>query len=177
MSPYGYGADARLTREGLQDPAKALQQGERAAARQRQQEAVRQAARAFADLRQFPRPGPITDAKRSGKLAISAPWERETLTFAEKTRGSIAGFGAVDKFWETSTGEYRIAGAKLRNAVRAKVREWLDAGLTDEEIADKLRASPENALDVTAETFSAFIGLGGQVHTIVSPDIRRRFGL
>lgn len=124
-----------------------------------QAQSLKVGSRAFADGRQFPRATAFTASAR--KYGVF-PWQRESLTDRERRGGSIFGYGFVDKPWETSQGEVRQIGAIVRNNVRAEVRERMDRGETDAQIASWLS------------------GLGGSVPVVGDPvaaDIRRRFGL
>lgn len=130
---------------------------------------TRETARAFADARQFPRD---TYASFQARQHGFPPWERETLTFAERKAGSLFGKGFADNPLSESPGEKRVRIAKARNAVRMLVRQRMDEGSTDEQIAQELAAFQG------ASTITAFGGTFDLSDAFEVPaDIRRRFGV
>lgn len=124
------------------------------------------AARAYADLRQFPRDSVAT---RYARKVGFPPWERESLTYSEKRGGSVLGFGLVDNPLDTSPGEARAGFAVRRNNLRAQVRLWFDEGRTDDEI----RGFIQNGQGV-----DPFLVIGTALSwNGIPPDILKRFGL
>lgn len=138
------------------------------------QSQTREAARAYSDLREFPRATLATAYARKCGLP---PWERETLTYSERRGGSIFGFGLVDNPLDTSPGKRRVFQAAVRNGVRAKVRILIDGGKTDEEIRSELQRG--DLIPATVNAAGAILsGLGfGSGFDPIPTDIRRRFGV